>query len=95
MSKGTLISSSTPQERSLTNHRADGRAKRGRGRGRGGISRGTGRAVAAKDGPAGATKLGTVRKPRVTKAAKQQMEQEKVQRENMAILAAKPSTFPA
>ncbi len=83
------------REHSLTKHRADGRAKRGRGRGRGGIARGTGRAVAAKDGTLGATKTGTVRKPRVTKAAKQQMEQEKVQRESMAILAAKPSTFPA
>jgi len=70
--------------------RADGPAKRGRGngRGRGGITRGGGRggaAVATKDG---AKTPG--RKPRVTKAAKEQMEKEKAQRENLAVLASKP-----
>lgn len=35
-----------------------------------------------------------VRKPRVTKAARALMEQEKVEREKMAVLAAKPSTYP-
>lgn len=35
-----------------------------------------------------------MRKPRVTKLAKMQMDMEKMQRENMAVLAAKPLTYP-
>ncbi len=71
--------------------RADGPAKRGRGngRGRGGTTRGGGRgggaAVATKDGA-----KAPGRKPRVTKAAKELMEKEKAQRENLAVLASKP-----
>ncbi|MCJ1467475.1 hypothetical protein MMC07_006100 [Pseudocyphellaria aurata] len=68
--------------------RADGTTKRGRGKGRGGGTRGTrGAAVTSKAAPA-------ARKPRVTKAARVLMEQEKVARENMAILAAKPMGYP-
>lgn len=68
--------------------RADGTTKRGRGKGRGGAPRGTrGPAVNSKAAPA-------ARKPRVTKAARMLMEQEKVARENMAILAAKPMGYP-
>ena len=73
---------------SLTLYRAEGPAKRGRGsgRGRGGTTRGA--AKAAKDG---AKTPG--RKPRVTKAAKEQMEREKAQRENLAVLASKPAGY--
>jgi len=75
--------------------RADGPAKRGRGtgRGRGGTTRGGARAAAAsKDG----TKA-PVKRARVSKAAKEQMEREKAQRENLAVLASKPAgyTVPA
>ncbi|KAL8804521.1 MAG: hypothetical protein Q9182_002529 [Xanthomendoza sp. 2 TL-2023] len=82
---------------------------RGRGRGsRGGASGGTTRAGAATTAAAATaaatatagststtlTKSGQPRKSRVTKAAKAQMEQEKVQRESMAPLAAKPTNYP-
>ena len=71
-----------------TTSRADGTTKRGRGKGRGGGTRGPrGAAVTSKAAPA-------VRKPRVTKAARVLMEQEKAARENMAILAAKPVGYP-
>ena len=72
----------------LTPHRAEGPAKRGRGsgRGRGGTTRGAARA--AKDGA-----KAPGRKPRVTKAAKEQMEREKAQRENLAVLASKPAGY--
>ncbi|CAF9923385.1 MAG: hypothetical protein ALECFALPRED_002370 [Alectoria fallacina] len=74
--------------------RADGLPKRGRGtgRGRGGAIRGAARAAAnPKDG----VKV-PGRKPRVTKAAKEQMEREKAQRENsLAVLASKPALTPA
>ncbi|KAL9133581.1 MAG: hypothetical protein Q9175_005240 [Cornicularia normoerica] len=74
--------------------RADGLPKRGRGsgRGRGGATRGAARAAAnPKDG----AKV-PVRKPRVTKAAKEQMEREKAQRENsLAVLASKPALTSA
>lgn len=36
-----------------------------------------------------------MRKPRVTKATREILDQEKVQRENLAMLAAKPTTYPA
>lgn len=78
----------------LTFCRADGLPKRGRGsgRGRGGAIKGAARAAAtSKDG---AKVPG--RKPRVTKAAKEQMEREKAQRENsLAVLASKPALTPA
>ena len=68
--------------------RADGTTKRGRGtgRGRGGSTRG----VRGTRGRGGAT---GPRKARITKAAKETMDQEKVQRENLAMLAAKPTTY--
>lgn len=73
--------------------RADGPAKRGRGggRGRGGSTRGGGRGGAAAASKDGAKVPG--RKPRVTKAAKEQMEKEKAQRENLAVLASKPAGY--
>lgn len=71
-----------------TVERAEGPAKRGRGsgRGRGGTTRGAART--AKDGA-----KAPGRKPRVTKAAKEQMEREKAQRENLAVLASKPAGY--
>lgn len=78
----------------LTVHRADGPPKRGRAapRGRGGAARGAARGPATpKDGA-----KPPARKPRVTKAAKEQMEREKAQRENsLAVLASKPALTPA
>ncbi len=76
--------------------RADGTVKRGRGRGRGATVRGT---TMARGGAAAGTSAATrgsaaTRKPRVTKAARMLMEQEKIDREKMALLAAKPSTYP-
>ena len=69
-------------------YRAEGPPKRGRGSGRGrGSTRGS-RGGGTRAAP------GT-RKPRVTKAAKLQMDQEKFQRESMAVLAAKPTTYPS
>ncbi len=76
------------------NHRADGVSKRGRGKGRGGGTRGTGKGGATTNGAPSTRAVPAVRKPRVTKAAKVQMEQEKLQRENMAVLAAKPTNYP-
>ncbi|MCJ1299023.1 hypothetical protein MMC08_001814 [Hypocenomyce scalaris] len=77
--------------------RADGTVKRGRGRGRGGTARATGssRGGATAGGTAAMRGTAAVRKPRVTKAARALMEQEKAEREKMAVLAAKPSTYPA
>ena len=78
----------------LTSCRADGPTKRGRatGRGRGGAVRGAPKAAAnPKDGA-----KAPVRKPRATKAAKEQIEREKAQRENnLAVLASKPALTPA
>lgn len=78
----------------LTFHRAgDGPAKRGRGtgRGRGGTTRGGARAAAAsKDGTKAPAKAPV---KRVSKAAKEQMEREKAQRENLAVLASKPAGY--
>ncbi|KAI1619908.1 hypothetical protein EDD37DRAFT_197380 [Exophiala viscosa] len=83
--------------------RADGTIKRGRGRGRGGGpgSRG-GRAAASttekgagRTTGAGARGGGVTRKPRITKADRAQMETEKIQREKMATLVAKPAAYPS
>ena len=78
----------------LIMRRADGQPKRGRGtgRGRGGAARGAARSAAnPKDGA-----KAPGRKPRVTKAAKEQMEREKARRENsLAVLASKPAITPA
>jgi hypothetical protein len=68
--------------------------KRGRGRGRGGTARGdaTGRGRGGGGGR-GSRGGATVRKPRVTKADRAMMEQEKLEREKMAAtLAAKPTS---
>ncbi|KAI8939506.1 hypothetical protein NX059_003277 [Plenodomus lindquistii] len=77
---GPLVTEEKP-----TVERADGTVRRGRGRGRGGAVRGetTGRGRGRGGGP-GSRGGTTVRKPRVTKADRAQMEQEKQQRESMA-----------
>ena len=76
-----------------TNHvyRVDVPTKRGRGNGRtrGATRGGRGGATAVKDGA-----KAPGRKTRVTKAAKEQMEKEKAQRENLAVLASKPASYP-
>ncbi|KAL9006398.1 MAG: hypothetical protein Q9188_000872 [Gyalolechia gomerana] len=95
-----------PEGEKANVERADG-APRGRGRGRGrgsrgGASGGTTRGGAAAAAAATATgdpstkltKSGQPRKARVTKAARMEMEKEKVQRESMAPLAAKPTSYP-
>jgi hypothetical protein len=68
-----------------TVERADGTVRRGRGRGRGGTARGetSGRGRGRGGGP-GSRGGSTVRKPRVTKADRAMMEQEKLEREKMA-----------
>jgi hypothetical protein len=75
--------------------RADGTVRRGRGRGRGGTARGdaAGRGRGRGGGP-GSRGGSTVRKPRVTKADRAQMEQEKKERESLAqtIAAKQPVT---
>ncbi|PVI07720.1 histone promoter control 2 [Periconia macrospinosa] len=75
--------------------RADGTTKRGRGRGRGGATRGetSGRGRGRGGGP-GSRGGTTVRKPRVTKADRALMEQEKHEREKLAqgMLMQKSST---
>jgi hypothetical protein len=78
----------------LTSYRADGVAKRGRGgRGRG-VSRGTtstrGGGTAGGPGSRGGN---VTRKPRITKADREKMNQEKAEREKMGALAAKPSGY--
>ncbi|KAL8735555.1 MAG: hypothetical protein Q9166_000723 [cf. Caloplaca sp. 2 TL-2023] len=96
-----VIATDNPLHRSGADSTPRGRG-RGRGRGsRGGASGGTTRgSAAASAATAGGststtlTKSGQPRKQRVTKAAKAQMEQEKVQRESMAPLAAKPTNYP-
>lgn len=98
-----------PEGEKANVERADG-APRGRGRGRGrgargGASGGTTRGSAAAAATSAAavagdtsstklTKSGQPRKARVTKAARMEMEKEKVQRESMAPLAAKPTNYP-
>ena len=69
--------------------RTGGPPKRGRGRGSRGGSRGGGRGANASSRSAP-----TQRKPRVTKAAKEVLKQEIIQRESMAVLAAKPTGYP-
>ncbi|KAI9877409.1 MAG: hypothetical protein M1830_003999 [Pleopsidium flavum] len=85
-----------PEGEKPTIERADGTVKRGRGRGKGVIARGTGsaRGGAAVGGGTATRGPAATRKPRVTKAARLLMEQEKLDREKMAVLAAKPSTYP-
>ena len=77
------LSSST--QTTLTSYRADGTVRRGCGRGRGGTVRGetSGRGRGRGGGP-GSRGGTTVRKPRVTKADRAQMEQEKQARESLA-----------
>jgi hypothetical protein len=74
----------------LTRLRADGTVRRGRGRGRGGTTRGetSGRGRGRGGGP-GSRGGQTVRKPRVTKADRAAMEQEKLAREKMGESIAK------
>jgi hypothetical protein len=74
----------------LTPSRADGTVRRGRGRGRGGTARGetSGRGRGRGGGP-GSRGGSTVRKPRVTKADRAAMEQEKIAREKMGEAIAK------
>ncbi|KAI9738364.1 MAG: hypothetical protein M1834_008867 [Cirrosporium novae-zelandiae] len=84
--------------------RGRGRGSRGGRGGRGGARGAT--SAATSNGHASATSArttgggaggssGTVqRKPRMTKAARQQMEKEKNDREKMAVLAAKPPNYP-
>jgi hypothetical protein len=83
--------------------RADGTIKRGRGRGRGGGpgSRG-GRAGAAaseggsgRGGGPGSRGGGLTRKPRITKADRAQMEKEKLAREKVAPILARPAAYPS
>ncbi|KAK5061215.1 hypothetical protein LTR84_007757 [Exophiala bonariae] len=83
--------------------RADGTIKRGRGRGRGGGpgSRGgrggatAGEGGSGRGGGVGSRGGGTTRKPRITKAERAQREQEKLAREKMAPILAKPSAYPS
>ncbi|KAF2641522.1 HPC2-domain-containing protein [Massarina eburnea CBS 473.64] len=85
---GPLVTEERP-----TIEKADGSVKRGRGRGRGGAVRGepAGRGRGRGGGP-GSRGGSTVRKPRVTKADRVMMEQEKNEREKLAIaMAGKPA----
>jgi hypothetical protein len=79
----------------LTVSRADGTVRRGRGRGRGGTTRGetSGRGRGRGGGP-GSRGGQTVRKPRVTKADRAAMEQEKIAREKMGEAIAKQPATP-
>jgi hypothetical protein len=80
----------------LTLNRADGSVRRGRGRGRGGTARGdaTGKGRGRGGGP-GSRGGSTVRKPRVTKADRAMMEQEKKERESLAATIAAKQPVPA
>jgi hypothetical protein len=69
---------------------ADGTVKRGRGRGRGG---GPGSRGGRGGGP-GSRGGAATRKPRISKMQRANMEREKVDREKMAVLAAKPAGYP-
>lgn len=77
--------------------RADGTVRRGRGRGRGGSTRGetSGRGRGRGGGGPGSRGGNVVRKPRVTKAERALMEQEKLEREKLgaAIGAKQPAGF--
>ncbi|KAJ9666020.1 HIR complex subunit [Coniosporium apollinis] len=71
--------------------RPEGTRGRGRGRGRGGSTRGETSGRGSRGGGRGSRGGATVRKPRVTKADRALMEQEKSEREKVAAtLAAKP-----
>jgi hypothetical protein len=73
--------------------RGDGAPKRGRGgRGRG-VTRGTTstRGGAAAGGGPGSRGGNITRKPRITKAEREKMNQEKAEREKMGVLAARPN----
>ncbi|RQM07562.1 hypothetical protein DH86_00002030 [Scytalidium sp. 3C] len=81
--------------------RPDGPPKRGRGRGRGGSSRGGGPgsrggmgAGSRGGGGPGSRGGSTTRKPRITKADRARMEEEKLQREKMAASTNMPATYP-
>jgi hypothetical protein len=78
----------------LTSYRTEGVTKRGRGgRGRG-VTRGTTstRGGGTGGGP-GSRGSNVTRKPRITKADRAKMDQEKAEREKMGALAAKPSGY--
>jgi hypothetical protein len=75
--------------------RADGTIKRGRGRGRGGTTRGDTSGRGRGRGGPGSRGGTTVRKPRVTKADRALMEQEKHEREKMAATIAAKQPLPA
>lgn len=75
--------------------RADGTVRRGRGRGRGGSTRGETSGRGSRGGGRGSRGGTTVRKPRVTKADRAMMEQEKLQREKMAANLAATTKPPA
>lgn len=89
-------------EKPHVDSRADGAPKRGRGRGgRGGTTRPRGGATAAEKalrnglpltGP-GSRGGSTTRKPRITKADRARMEQEKLEREKMGSMASMPSNY--
>ncbi|CAI6338505.1 unnamed protein product [Periconia digitata] len=83
-------------EEKVAIERADGTTKRGRGRGRGGTTRGdtAGRGRGRGGGP-GSRGGATVRKPRVTKADRAAMEQEKHEREKLAGLINQKTLTPA
>ncbi len=97
-----------PWERLLIFGRADGAPKRGRGRGsRGGSSRSSGGrgGAAAQAGTTGLRPNGlpisgpgsrggsTTRKPRITKADRARMEQEKLDREKLGSMAQMPGNY--
>lgn len=81
---------STPDKTDIY-RRPEGTRGRGRGRGRGGSTRGETSGRGSRGGGRGSRGGATVRKPRVTKADRALMEQEKSEREKIAAtLAAKP-----
>lgn len=93
-----------PEGEKAAVERADGTVKRGRGRGRGGGvgsrgGRGAARLNGTDTGSGRATGPGsrggnTTRKPRITKAGRENMEREKAEREKMAPIAARPAGYP-
>ena len=97
-----VLSLSNPTHIRLILPRADGAPKRGRGRGsRGGTSRASG----GRGGTAAASRTGipltgpgsrggsTTRKPRITKADRARMEQEKREREQMALASSMSGSY--
>jgi hypothetical protein len=84
----------------LTSCSADGAPKRGRGRGSRGGARATGGRGGANAGRNGLPLSGpgsrggsTTRKPRITKADRARMEQEKLEREKMGSMASMPGNY--